>query len=157
MSYGWIILDGYNVLHCIPRFKEFMAGSNIEEARHKLIEELSNYQGYSGTKITIVFDGHKTTKTKNSLLQYRNLEIIFSKKKKTADSVVERLVYLSKDKQDICVVTSDRTFQLLVFGMRVQTMSVENFFKTIEAEMSESWDKVKLRSFKKFSNKMWPE
>jgi len=154
MSNQWLIIDGYNVLHYIPAFKKYIAG-DIEEGRHQLIDLISNYQGYHGGKVTLVFDAHKTARIAKERSAYRNIEIIFSRKNETADSVIEKMVYESEDKDNICVVTSDRVFRMTVFGMRVQVMTAELFLKSIDLEIKETWQKVKMGTYKSLNNRVW--
>jgi len=156
MSKQWLIIDGYNALHYIPEFRKYISG-DIEEGRHQLIDLVSNYQGYHGGKVTLVFDAHKTARIAKDRSAYRNIEIIFSRKNETADSVIEKMVYESDDKDSICVVTSDRVFRMTVFGMRVQVMTVEIFLKAIALEMKETWQRVKMDAYKPLNNRVWTD
>ena len=99
-----LIIDGYNVLfdlHCN------LGGLTLEEKRNKLIKKTALYKTYNKIKrVIIVFDG----KFNENIIfvdkkYYKGLEIIYAVEEGKAD---ERIVNLSYELNDVCVVTKDR-------------------------------------------------
>ena len=54
----YVIVDGYNVIFAWDTLRE-LSEHNIDSARGKLMDILSNYQGYMNCKLIVVFDGYK--------------------------------------------------------------------------------------------------
>ena len=55
----YLIVDGYNVIGSWPNLKQLSKG-NLDHARHKLIEILTEYQAFTGQEIIIVFDAYRS-------------------------------------------------------------------------------------------------
>ena len=51
----YLLVDGYNVIFAWDELKE-LAKVNIESARNKLMDILSNYQGFKKCTVILVFD-----------------------------------------------------------------------------------------------------
>ena len=56
----YVIVDGYNVIFAWDTLRE-LSEHNIDSARGKLMDILSNYQGYMNCHLIVVFDGYKLT------------------------------------------------------------------------------------------------
>ena len=54
----YLLVDGYNVIFAWDDLKA-LAAVNIDSARDKLIDVMSNYQGYVGCELILVFDAYK--------------------------------------------------------------------------------------------------
>lgn len=54
----YLLVDGYNVIFAWDELKE-LAKVNIESARNKLMDILSNYQGFKKCTVILVFDAYK--------------------------------------------------------------------------------------------------
>lgn len=54
----YLLVDGYNVIFAWDELKE-LAKDNIEAARNKLMDVLSNYQGFRRCVLILVFDAYK--------------------------------------------------------------------------------------------------
>ena len=59
----YVIVDGYNVIFAWDTLRE-LSEHNIDSARGKLMDILSNYQGYMNCKLIVVFDGYKVKDNK---------------------------------------------------------------------------------------------
>lgn len=118
----YLIVDGYNIIHALPPLKDMLA-AGLDAARMKLLEMLSSYQGYRDIKMTVVFDAYKTDRTPESITQYDNIEVVFTKKDETADAYIERTVHDLTDRYMITVATSDGLEQLTVMRLGALRMS----------------------------------
>lgn len=140
MAYKWYIVDGYNLMHQTDILEDNVS---LEEAREQLIDDMRNFQGYLNTKISLIFDGSgegakgsKNKKTKKG--KKNNFEIIFSSGNLSADNIIEKLVYNTNEKNEICVVSSDRTIKMMVFGMGAHTMTSAEFLNCLSEERNQT-------------------
>ncbi|NOU92861.1 NYN domain-containing protein [Paenibacillus sp. LMG 31456] len=110
-----LIVDGYNIIGAWPELQKLKEIS-LEEARDRLIEQLAEYQSFSGVKVLLVFDAYYVPGLGGKYVQ-RKLRIYYTKEKETADELIERLVteHIGRRKQ-IYVATSDMTEQHVIFG-----------------------------------------
>lgn len=119
---SYLIVDGYNVIFSWDDLSS-LKDVSIDAARGRLLDILSNYQGYTGLKITVVFDAYKTDRTPESYGSYDNLEVVFTQKDETADAFIEKTVHDLKDQYKITVATSDGLEQLTVMRLGALRMS----------------------------------
>ncbi|MDI6785181.1 MAG: NYN domain-containing protein [bacterium] len=128
-----IIVDGYNVINSWEFFKK-KSNLDLEEKRNKLIDILLEFQSLSETKIVIVFDGRSVSRKREYFL---GLEIVYSSKKETADTVIEKMVKERDKSTKVWIVTSDRNLRLHTFGngaLSMYTKELEEKVNTIFKE-----------------------
>ena len=106
-----------------------MRGTNI----------LSNYQGYSGYEIILVFDAYKVKGNNGHTEKLTNINVVYTKENETADSYIEKLSHDLSKKHRVKVATSDNAEQTVIFGngaMRISAnelrMNIENTEKKIK-------------------------
>jgi predicted RNA-binding protein with PIN domain len=87
----YLIIDGYNIINAWADVFDLDMLS-MDEARKKLLDLLSDYQGYSGRRIVVVFDAHKVREGLGSLDVHDNIKVIFTRENQTADNFIERFV-----------------------------------------------------------------
>ena len=117
-----ILVDGYNVIHAWPHLRELMA-LNIGSARDRLIEEMSNYQGYVGGTLILVFDAYKVRGNAGSVEKHDNVFVVYTKEAETADQYIEKTVHEMASKYRITVATSDGLEQMIIWGDGATRMS----------------------------------
>src|SRR3990172_574821 len=106
------IVDGYNVIctwDCLMRAKTI----SMEHAREMLVSMLVSYADSTGVRTTVIFAGV----TEEHTGPHGDVEVIFSGKKKSADTIIERMVYEQKDRESVAVVTSDTHVRNMAYGM----------------------------------------
>ena len=118
----YLIVDGYNMIFQWEEFK-LLAADSIDAARTALLDLLSNYQGFTGQKVSVVFDAYRTERTPESKSSWQNVEVVFTKKGETADAYIEREVHEKADRYKITVATSDNLEQLTVLRLGALRMS----------------------------------
>src|SRR5699024_2595371 len=122
-----IVVDGYNVIGArddLMRLKR----RDISEARHRLIEMLSEYKAYTGDRIIVVFDALYVKGTEQKTAKF-DIEIIFTKEDETADECIERLVKSLKNvKNQVYVATSDYLEQTTIFSRGALRMPARELF-----------------------------
>ncbi|MCD7949477.1 MAG: TetM/TetW/TetO/TetS family tetracycline resistance ribosomal protection protein [Erysipelotrichaceae bacterium] len=117
-----ILIDGYNIIFGWDELST-LARADLGAARDRLIDILSNYQGYKQCMMIIVFDAYKVKDNPGSIQKLHHLYIVYTKEAQTADAYIERATHqLSKDYR-IVVVTSDNAEQVIVLGHGALRMS----------------------------------
>ena len=100
-----LIVDGYNVIFAWTHLKK-LAHESLEHARMELRDRLLNYGKFKGYEVILVFDG-KYTKSGGSIESITSGFIeVYTEDGETADSFIEREVFLRKGKYtNVYVVT----------------------------------------------------
>lgn len=121
-----IIVDGYNVIFAWDALKS-IASYNLEEARSKLLDILSNYSAYSNKRTVVVFDAYKVSGNSGKKFEYGNIHVVFTKENELADVYIEKLVSEIGKNEKVKVVTSDNLIQLSAIRFGVLRMSAADF------------------------------
>ena len=100
----YLLVDGYNVLFAWPELSA-LAKDNLEGARAKLLDALSNYQGIRKGKIIVVFDAYRVEGRRESMETYHNLFVVFTSEAQTADLYIEKFAHQNQGKYHITVAT----------------------------------------------------
>ncbi|PGZ98865.1 hypothetical protein COE51_10335 [Bacillus pseudomycoides] len=110
-----LIVDGYNIIGAWADLKK-LRDVDLQASRDLLIDKMADYQGYTGTKVMIVFDAYSVYGIEKKMKQAR-VEVIFTRKNQTADEKIEQLaIELRNINTCIYVATSDYTEQWAIFG-----------------------------------------
>ena len=129
----YLLVDGYNVIFAWPELKA-LAADNLDSARGRLLDILSNYQGYTGVEIIVVFDAYKVKGNPGSVEKLMNLYVVYTKEAQTADAYIERATHeiIAKENARISVVTSDGLVQMIVAGDGAVRISAPEFALRVE-------------------------
>jgi small GTP-binding protein len=111
----YLLVDGYNIIHAWPELKE-LVDENMDGARMKLLDTLSNYQGIRKCQIIAVFDAYRVQGHFEEVNDYHNIHVVFTKEAQTADQYIERFAHEHQKKYNITVATSDGLQQLIIRG-----------------------------------------
>lgn len=131
MSFDWLIIDGYNLLHKVPELAR-MLGADIQGARHRLVRMIEGTALGMARQTTVVFDGREAGS--DPALTSKHLEVYFSPGNLSADSIIERLVCKFESPEKILVVTSDHAEHDTVSSAGAYTMSSEEFMAKCETD-----------------------
>jgi len=121
-----VIVDGYNVIYAWACLRE-AKNKGLECAREKLIQIMTRYQDFNDKEVSVVFDGSKRFDYMCYDQINTGVDVIFSKNGKSADTVIERMIYKLPDKSKALVVTSDRLVRMMIGGMGARSVSAEEF------------------------------
>ncbi|MBC8081550.1 MAG: NYN domain-containing protein [Gorillibacterium sp.] len=154
----YLIVDGYNIIGAWPELAK-LRDIHLEDSRDRLIDILSDYQGYSGMTIYLVFDAYQVP-GHGGIYEHSKLNVIYTKEKETADELIERLVSdLTGRRRQVYVATSDMTEQHVVFGRgalrlpaRELLIKIRESHKDVRKQINES-----TRSRNTFDSKMSQE
>lgn len=127
----YLIVDGYNIVHAWDELK-CLVNENLQGARMKLLDILSNYQGFVKSEIIVVFDAYKVKGNIGELYEYENIHVVFTKEAETADTYIERLAHEMSHNYEVTVATSDALVQLITRGQNCMLMSARELKDEIE-------------------------
>lgn len=127
----YLIVDGYNIINSWPMLADLTKVS-LEAARDKLIEIMSNYQGYVGSKVIIVFDAHYVKGSIEKHIYINGIETVYTKEGESADHYIEKLVRHINNNNIIRVATSDWIEQQVVLSGGGVRISAPELLKLIE-------------------------
>jgi len=126
-----LIVDGYNVIFAWDSLKE-LAETDLEGARIALMDMLSNYAGYTGCELILVFDAYRLKDGKGERSDYHNIHVVYTKENETGDLYIERLTHEMGKNDAVKVVTSDGLIQISALRAGVLRMSASEFHKELE-------------------------
>lgn len=87
----YLLVDGYNIIFSWEELNE-LAKENIHAACDKLMDILSNYQGYRKCTLILVFDAYKVEGHVEEIITYHNIYVVYTKEAETADQYIEKTV-----------------------------------------------------------------
>lgn len=102
----YLLVDGYNIIFAWEELNE-LAKASIDAARNKLMDILSNYQGFSGCTLILVFDAYKVKGNQGEVQKYHNIYVVYTKEAETADQYIEKTTHEIGRKYKVTVATSD--------------------------------------------------
>lgn len=128
----YLLVDGYNIIFAWEELKE-LADADLSSARSKLMDILTNYQGYKKNTLILVFDAYKVEGNKGEVLDYDNIHVVFTKEAETADQYIEKTVHEIGLKYRVTVATSDALEQMIIMGQGAIRMSAQGLKEEIQA------------------------
>lgn len=127
----YLLVDGYNVIFAWDDLKA-LAAVNIDSARDKLIDIMSNYQGYVGCELILVFDAYKVKQNLGSITKHGNIHVVYTKEAETADMYIEKTTHELGRKYKVTVASSDGLEQLIIMGQGALRMSSRGLREEVE-------------------------
>lgn len=128
---NYLLVDGYNIIFAWPELKE-LAENNLDSARAKLLDILSNYKAIKEYKIIVVFDAYRVKGHKEEMIDYQDIYVVYTKEAQTADQYIEKFSYEHNKEYNIIVATSDGLQQIIVRGAGSALLSARELKLEIE-------------------------
>lgn len=144
MKYQLLIIDGYNLIHQDEALKTFLDDS-LESARKQLANKVARIAPTLAKKCVLVFDGQSGGRGIHRSKE-ESVEIIFSPRHQTADTIIERIAHCAMNPERICVVTSDHAEQMVVSSAGVHCMSCQQFIQESACEDHRARNYIKRNS-----------
>ena len=119
-------IDGYNLMYSIEDIHK-IANSDLISARDKIIDIVSDFQGYIGKTCVLVFDAYRNNVSIPIVNKQYNIEIVYTKNNQTADSYIEQKTKELADEYKMFVVTSDNLEQLKILSNSAYRISCNEF------------------------------
>lgn len=147
----YLLVDGYNIIFAWEDLNE-LAKADIHAAQSKLMDILSNYQGYKKCTLILVFDAYKVEGHAEEVIQYHNIHVVYTKEAETADQYIEKTVHKIGRQYQVTVATSDRLEQIIILGQGAHRISAQGLKEEIEQtthEIRQEW-KARRQSSKSY-------
>ncbi|MBR5741243.1 MAG: NYN domain-containing protein [Firmicutes bacterium] len=117
-----LIVDGYNVIHAWEDLSD-LAKESLAAARERLIDTLTNYAGFRGCDVVLVFDGYRVPGNAGEKEESGPLRVVYTKEGESADAYIEKLTREIGRNEHVRVATSDGLIQLTCLRTGVMRMS----------------------------------
>ncbi len=127
----YLLVDGYNIIFAWPELKE-LADINIDSARGRLLDILSNYQGMEKCNLIVVFDAYRLEGHKTEIFDYHNIHVVYTKEAETADAYIEKFAQEHGRKYHVTVATSDGLEQVIIRGQGCYLLSARELLEEVE-------------------------
>lgn len=113
-----LIVDGYNIINAWDKLKEVLQKEGLEESRKKLNQIMSEYANFTGQFVIVVYDAYRVKSNEDRIYSRKNMKIIYTKEKQTADSYIEKFIteFGNKRYLEITVATDDSAERQIVIG-----------------------------------------
>jgi small GTP-binding protein len=134
----YLLVDGYNIIHAWSDLKD-LADTNMDGARIKLLDSMSNYQGLRKSRIIVVFDAYRVLGHIEEVLQYNNIYVVYTKEAQTADQYIEKFSHDNSKKYNITVATSDGLQQVIIRGAGCSLLSARELKAEVDRAVNEIW------------------
>lgn len=128
----YLLVDGYNIIFAWEGLRD-LANASIEAARNKLMDILSNYQGYKKNTLILVYDAYKVEGNTGEVMKYHNIYVVYTKEAETADQYIEKTVHEIGRKHRVTVATSDALEQIIILGQGASRLSAAGLKEEIQA------------------------
>ena len=132
MSKKYLLVDGYNIIYAWDDLKELL-DTNVDAARGKLLDEMSNYQGMKGMELIVVFDAYRVKGHETEITDYMNIHVVYTKEAETADHYIEKFAHENGRKYNVTVATSDGLEQVIIRGAGCLLYSAREFEEEVKA------------------------
>ena len=128
----YLLVDGYNIIFAWDILKD-LAQVSLDSARGKLMDILSNFQGYREMRLILVFDAYKVKGSPGSTVRYHNIDVVYTKEAETADQYIEKVTHQIGRKHRVRVATSDGLEQLIIMGAGAIRVSARELLEEVMA------------------------
>lgn len=138
----YFLVDGYNIIFAWQELKE-LAEHNIDSARDRLLDIMSNYQGIRGCHLIVVFDAYRVQNHRTEVLDYHNIHVVFTKEAETADQYIEKFAHQHGRQYRVTVATSDGMEQIIIRGQGCALISARELLEEIRRVQKEAQQEFK--------------
>ncbi|MBR2995268.1 MAG: TetM/TetW/TetO/TetS family tetracycline resistance ribosomal protection protein [Lachnospiraceae bacterium] len=139
----YLLVDGYNIIFAWEELKR-LAIHDIKAARDRLMDILSNYAGYRGENVILVFDAYKVRGGTGEVSRFHNIDVVYTRQAETADLYIEKTAHVLSKKYHVTVATSDAIEQVIILGAGAVRMSADGLLEEVrraENEIREKYTK----------------
>lgn len=138
----YFLVDGYNIIFAWQELKE-LAKHNIDSARDRLLDIMSNYQGIRGNHLIVVFDAYRVQNHRTEIMDYHNIHVVFTKEAETADQYIEKFAHQHGRQYRVTVATSDGLEQIIIRGQGCALISANELLEEIRRVQKETQEEFK--------------
>lgn len=137
----YLLVDGYNIIYAWEDLRE-LADADLHAAQTKLMDILSNYQGFKKCTLILVFDAYKVEGHAEEVVTYHNIHVVYTKEAETADQYIEKTVHRIGRDHEVTVATSDGLEQIIIMGQGANRLSAKGLRDEIHAtqqQIQQQW------------------
>ena len=127
----YLIIDGYNIINAWPEL-DALKEEDLDYARRKLIDMISEHAALTGQKTTIIFDAYLVKGNIGSREMIGGIEVIYTKEGVTADMAIERMAAQLPKHCKVFVATSDRLQQETIWGKGAFRISARELYQEVQ-------------------------
>lgn len=127
----YILVDGYNIIFAWDDLQD-LAKTNLDAARGKLLDIMSNYAGFTGKNVIVVFDAYRVAGHQVERTKYYNIYVVFTREAMTADEYIEEETHELKKQYAVTVATSDKVVQVITWGAGATLLSANNLREEVD-------------------------
>jgi predicted RNA-binding protein with PIN domain len=125
----YLIVDGHSVIFAWPDLRK-LHDRRTSLAREELARRLRDYQDWTGVHVVVVFDGKGAHVSATA--DPHDIQIFYSRKGQTADTIIERLASKYAERFDIMVATSDNLEQQTASACGAECISPEGLREMLQ-------------------------
>ena len=127
----YLLVDGYNIIFAWEELAA-LARTDLDAARHRLIQILCNYQGYRRCELILVFDAYKVKGNPGSIERQHGIHLVYTKEAETADMYIEKVTHTLAKEHRVRVATSDGLEQIIILGHGAVRVPARQFREEVE-------------------------
>lgn len=127
----YLLVDGYNIIFAWEELAE-LARTDLDAARHRLIQILCNYQGYRRCELILVFDAYKVKGNPGSIERQHGIHVVYTKEAETADMYIEKVTHTLAKEHRVRVATSDGLEQIIILGHGAVRVPARQFREEVD-------------------------
>ena len=127
-----LLVDGYNIVFAWEELRS-LASVNIDSACGRLADILSNYAGYRGLRLMLVFDAYKTPAVTPHKIRAEAIEVIYTASGQTSDAFIESFCSENRTKLRIRVASNDALVQMSVMRTGALRMSANELLADVRS------------------------
>ena len=127
----YLLVDGYNIIFAWEELAE-LARTDLDAARHRLIQILCNYQGYRRCELILVFDAYKVKGNPGNIERHHGIHVVYTKEAETADMYLEKVTHTLAKEHRVRVATSDGLEQIIILGHGAVRVPARQFREEVE-------------------------
>ena len=131
LSPEYLLVDGYNIIFAWEELAE-LAKTDLDAARHRLIQILCNYQGYRRCELILVFDAYKVKGNPGNIERQHGIHVVYTKEAETADMYIEKVTHTLAKEHRVRVATSDGLEQIIILGHGAVRVPARQFREEVE-------------------------
>jgi len=134
-----LLIDGYNLLQAAGQFGSSAGTGTLESARLALLDFLVGSLSPADAKRTlIVFDAAAAPPGLPAAMEHEGINVRFSRRKGTADDLIEEMLESIEDPRHLTVVSSDHRVQRAARRHRATPIDSEAWLRELRSRSSDS-------------------
>lgn len=141
----YLLVDGYNIIFAWEELNS-LAKENLDAARMKLMDIMSNYQGFRKNHVILVFDAYRVKGNPGKVETYHNIQVVYTKEAETADSYIEKTTQTMTKDAMVTVATSDYLEQLIILGQGALRMSARELLVEVNLTNRQIKETIELKT-----------